>query len=203
MRFTLLSVAFAVLLCIHAAMGASTRSSKDAFTRSNIKSLSLRAWGPLEKDASGDAIILDPTTTSESQIDDLKSKGKAVICYMSAGTLENYRKDKSEFSDSKAKKYKGFGGSETWLDVTKWQELKGPMADRIALAASKGCMGMEVGQSQICSPSPCDITYVLVAGGYMVALSHVLRFRGLLRVIKQTDTGTQVQRSMHNRSRGL
>lgn len=63
---------------------------------------------------------------------------------MHAGTLEHWRGDKSDFKDADlSKRYRGFGGSETWLDITKWESLKGPMSDRIRKAASQSCAYIE------------------------------------------------------------
>ena len=38
----------------------------------------------------------------------------------------------------------GFGGTETWLDITNWESFKDVMAARIDAAAADGCTAMEV-----------------------------------------------------------
>jgi hypothetical protein len=115
---------------------------------SSIHSFSLQSWGPLEKDTNGDAVFVDAGLVSAEYIANINKAGKKTVCYIDAGTLESWRTDKEEFvisTDNKlAKKYKGFGGSEQWFDITKWEQIKAPMTARIQNAASKGCYAVEL-----------------------------------------------------------
>lgn len=72
----------------------------------------------------------------------LKQNGKVVICYFSAGTSENWRSDYGRFPSSvKGGKVDGWSG-ERWLN-TKSSTVLDIMKDRIDLAKSKGCHGID------------------------------------------------------------
>jgi hypothetical protein len=120
---------------------------------SSIDSFSLQSWGPLEKNAGkADVVFVDANLVNGNYVSQLKSQGKRVVCYISAGTLENWRDDHSKFSNAAmGQKYKGFGGKETWLDITKWETFKEPMLQRIKQADSKGCQFIEYDNTD------CDI----------------------------------------------
>lgn len=145
-----LSTVFAAIASVCAAVTSATPARRAAYPTvpaAKIKQYALWGWGPLEKSAgNADMVILDGDLESAGTIKKLRSQGKFVACYMSAGTLENWRGDAKKFisaTDGLAKKYKGFGGKETWFDVTSWQSLKGPMGDRISSYANKGCQAVE------------------------------------------------------------
>jgi hypothetical protein len=118
-----------------------------------VDSFSLQSWGPLEKTSgSADVVFVDADLVSAAYVSQLKGAGKKVVCYIDAGTLENWRDDTSNFdSAAMASKYKGFGGTEKWLDVTKWETFKAPMSKRINEASSKGCQFIEYDNTD------CDI----------------------------------------------
>jgi hypothetical protein len=79
-----------------------------------------------------------PTTT----ITALHKAAKKVICYISTGTLENWRPDFSQFPSSvQGNQVDGWPG-EVWLD-TRSTIVRNLMAQRIALAQSKGCDGID------------------------------------------------------------
>lgn len=80
--------------------------------------------------------------TRSGLIQKLKSSGKKVICYMSAGSFENWRMDAKEFPRQVLGKTLDGWPDERWLDIrnTKVREI---MAKRMDLAASSGCEGVE------------------------------------------------------------
>lgn len=139
----IVAVATALIATQSTLAAPSARSTWPNMPASEIHSFSLEAWGPQETGGNGDAVFVDGNLASSSYISELKSKGKRVVCYISAGTVEDWRDDKSSFDDDTAKHYKGFGGTETWLDITQWESFKGPMEARINEAASKGCQFIE------------------------------------------------------------
>ena len=107
----------------------------------------LRAWcGPDEnchsQNADGKLMIdVDLFDTTQSDIATL-AKNHVVICYFSAGSYENGRPDGNTFpSTLKALKMQGW--DEYWLDIRNLQALEPIMHNRIALAKSKGCHGVE------------------------------------------------------------
>jgi hypothetical protein len=104
-----------------------------------------------------DVFDIDMFNTPADTIAMLKSQGKQVICYFSAGTAENWRPDYDQFTAD------DLGGgvceddscSTTWPGEL-WLNVKNPdptsstvpsvwsiMAARIQLAASKGCDGVD------------------------------------------------------------
>eukprot|EP00123_Amoebidium_parasiticum_P022597 comp9083_c0_seq1/m.4258 comp9083_c0_seq1/g.4258 ORF comp9083_c0_seq1/g.4258 comp9083_c0_seq1/m.4258 type:complete len:283 (-) comp9083_c0_seq1:358-1206(-) len=92
---------------------------------------------------SADVVDVDAFDADESEISGHKRKGRAVICYMSAGTLERWRPDADDApSSALANKYHG-KGAETWFDIKEWQKLKPFINNRLSMAADKGCDAIE------------------------------------------------------------
>jgi hypothetical protein len=80
--------------------------------------------------------------TNVSVISDLHAQGKKVICYFSAGSSEDWRPDYMDFpSSAKGPCLDGWAG-ERWLD-TRDSGVFDVMKKRIALAAQKGCDGID------------------------------------------------------------
>ena len=85
---------------------------------------------------------IDLYDSSIALIDSLKSNGKKVICYFSAGSYENWRSDKNDFPDEvKGNTLDGWAG-ERWLDISN-ESLIPIMKERLNLAVLKGCDGVE------------------------------------------------------------
>ncbi|ENO15770.1 polysaccharide hydrolase [Marinobacter nanhaiticus D15-8W] len=86
---------------------------------------------------------------SDSLIRQLKDNGKKVICYFSAGTLEDWRPDAEQFAegsviaDGDMQQWPG----ETWLDISNAraleQTIKPIMAARLDRARDAGCDAVE------------------------------------------------------------
>lgn len=75
-------------------------------------------------------------------IADLHTLGRKVICYFSAGSYENYRPDSDQFKTSdKGGELVGWPG-EYWLNTSSTNVRK-IMTARLALAAQKGCDGVD------------------------------------------------------------
>ncbi|KAF2675286.1 hypothetical protein BT63DRAFT_365862 [Microthyrium microscopicum] len=78
----------------------------------------------------------------KSTIDWLHDQGKKVVCYFDAGSAEDWRPDYHRFEDAdKGPCYVGWAG-ERWLNATT-TNVWSIMQDRIALAAAKGCDGID------------------------------------------------------------
>jgi hypothetical protein len=87
-----------------------------------------------------DAEILDIDLfyATAEDISSLKSQGKKVICYFSAGSAENWRTDYGSFASSDiGSGLEGWEG-ENWLNIRSDAVLD-VMKTRIQLAAQKGC----------------------------------------------------------------
>jgi hypothetical protein len=81
---------------------------------------------------------IDLFNTPTSTISSLKSSGKKVICYFSAGTSENWREDYGSFQSSDMGAGLPDWPGENWLDL-KSDNVWSIMKNRIAIAAQKGC----------------------------------------------------------------
>lgn len=93
---------------------------------------------PAIVDTPAKAVDLDLFDTGRGTIHDLKKKGKRAICYMSAGSWENWRPDKNDFpSEVIGKPYDGWPG-ERWLDISNIAALAPVMRKRLDLCKAKG-----------------------------------------------------------------
>jgi hypothetical protein len=84
------------------------------------------------------AVDLDLFETRASTVSDLKRRGKRAICYMSAGSWENWRPDQGAFPKIIiGKAYAGWAG-ERWLDIRRIDLLAAPMRARLDRCKAKG-----------------------------------------------------------------
>ena len=89
-----------------------------------------------------DMYDIDMFGTSQSDINQLLSLGKMVVCYIDFGTYEPGRPDASSFpAAALGKAVIGWPG-EKWLDITNPMILT-IMENRVILAQSKKCQGIE------------------------------------------------------------
>lgn len=84
---------------------------------------------------------IDLFDNSAATIAALKAAGRKVICYFSAGSLEAWRPDADQIPRAAVGK-KLQGWDENWLDV-RVQGVRYVMLDRLDLAQTKGCDGVE------------------------------------------------------------
>ncbi len=88
------------------------------------------------------AYDIDLFDTPVTTIAELHAAKRRVICYFSAGSSENWRSDDGKFAASdRGAPLDGWVG-ERWLSVTS-TTVRGVMQDRLDLARSKGCDGVE------------------------------------------------------------
>jgi hypothetical protein len=85
-----------------------------------------------------DIYDVDLFDTPASTIADLKKAGKKVICYFSAGTYEEWRKDAADFPKSDLGKPMGDWPGETWVQIGS-PAIRDIMKTRIKTASEKGC----------------------------------------------------------------
>ena len=86
---------------------------------------------------------LDLFTTPQATIQALKNRGKIVICYLSAGSYENYRSDAGSFPASVLGNTLDGWPDERWLDIRQIDLLAPIIRARMDLARAKGCDGVE------------------------------------------------------------
>lgn len=85
-----------------------------------------------------EVVDLDLFDTKASVVAALKKQGKRVVCYLSAGSWENWRPDRNAFPATVlGKPLDGWPG-ERWLDIRKLNVLAAPMKARLDLCKKKG-----------------------------------------------------------------
>lgn len=84
----------------------------------------------------------DMAEAPKSLIDAFHAKGHPVICYFSAGSWENFRKDKDEFPKASLGKVMDGWPDERWVDISN-PGVRKLMKKRIEKAAAKGCDGID------------------------------------------------------------
>jgi hypothetical protein len=85
---------------------------------------------------------IDGTDTPASVVSRLHARGRYAVCYISAGTWENWRPDRNRFPESVLGRGNGWPG-ERWLDVRRRDLLEPIMRDRMAQCAKKGFDAVE------------------------------------------------------------
>ncbi|KAI1276263.1 glycoside hydrolase superfamily [Xylaria sp. FL0933] len=85
---------------------------------------------------------VDLENTSADTIAALQSAGHTIVCYFSAGSVEDYRSDADAFPASAIGNTLDGWPDEKWLDVRD-ATVRSIMGKRIALAKSKGCVGVD------------------------------------------------------------
>ena len=86
---------------------------------------------------------LDLFETDIHTIQELKQRGVFVMCYFSAGSLEDWRPDARDFpQEVLGQPMEGWEG-ETWLDIRQISLLQPIMNNRLDMAVSKGCDGVD------------------------------------------------------------
>jgi len=113
-------------------------SGDDIWSPAVRTSWTIQLNGALNTSYDVDVYDIDLFDTSSADIAALKSAGRKVICYFSAGSYENWRDDKDDFPAAViGDALVGWAG-ENWLDIRS-EDVKTIMAARMDLAVSKGC----------------------------------------------------------------
>ena len=86
---------------------------------------------------------MDGWDASKDKVKQWKDKGKIVIGYISAGSLENWRPDKNDFSDRVVGDSMDGWDGEKWFYLKYWEDLKKPMEERLKMLKDKGFDGYE------------------------------------------------------------
>lgn len=127
-----LAIATTLMLGVSAAAGEHWRPQ----VRTNFSII--LSVAPTHVTTPAEAVDLDLFDTDTSLVAALKNKGKRVICYMSAGSWENWRPDKNEFpAIVKGRPLDGWPG-ERYLDIRNLDVLGPIMRARLDLCKSKG-----------------------------------------------------------------
>ena len=99
--------------------------------------------GTIDTSIDVDMYDIDLFDTPQSVIDQLHHGGKKVICYVSAGSYEDWRPDKDNYpGEILGHDLDGWPG-EKWVDIRRLDTLGPILAARFDLAVTKQCDGIE------------------------------------------------------------
>ncbi len=99
--------------------------------------------GKIDTSVPADVYELDGFDVPAEVVDTLHADGRKVICYLSAGSWEDWRPDAEDFPrEVLGKRYEGYP-SERWLDIRKVDKLAPILEKRFAMCAEKGFDAVE------------------------------------------------------------
>lgn len=100
--------------------------------------------GTIDQTVAAQMFDVDLFDTPATTVASLHALGRKVVCYVSAGSWEDWRPDAAQFPA--AVKGKGLSGwpGEQWLDVRQWDALRPLIEARMDLCSSKGFDGIEL-----------------------------------------------------------
>ncbi len=98
---------------------------------------------PIDTGVAADIYDIDLFDNSASTVATLHNKGRRVICYLSAGSWEDWRPDSSSFPSAVLGRTNGWPG-ERWLDIRALDVLMPIMEARFDLCRAKGFDAVEV-----------------------------------------------------------
>jgi hypothetical protein len=105
--------------------------------------LQVQYSGKLQVPTSTRVVDVDGQDTSAATVRALHARGKMLICYISAGSLESYRPDASKFPKAVVGKVLDGWPQERWLDIRQRSVLLPLMKARVAMCKSKGFDAMD------------------------------------------------------------
>ena len=106
-------------------------------------SIQIQYTGTLDTTKNVDIYNLDMFDTSAAQVSALHAQGRDVMCYISAGSWENWRPDAAQFpAVVLGNNYTGWAG-ERWLDIRRIDLLAPILRARLDLCKSKGFDGVD------------------------------------------------------------
>ena len=98
---------------------------------------------PVDTSVNAQVYDIDMFDNDASVVSSLHAQGKKVICYISAGSWENWRPDAAQFPSSViGNNYAGWAG-EKWLDIRKINTLAPILRARLDQCKQKGFDGVE------------------------------------------------------------
>ena len=114
------------------------QSNRDAGPMRPGISAQVQLSGKVDTSFAVDAYDIDGFDNGTAVVDRVHARGAKAICYISAGSWEDWRPDASDFPDSvKGKKLADWPG-EKWLDIRRLEVLRPIMAKRMDMCAAKG-----------------------------------------------------------------
>lgn len=140
MYFALLSV---MLASCGGAAGSTTSQAEQRWHPGPGLSWQWQLSGHIDTSFDVDVYGVDAVETPAATIDKLHNDGSRVICYISAGSWENWRPDAKDFPEAvKGRSLDGWPG-EKWLDVRRVEKLRPIMGRRMDVCNKKGFDAVE------------------------------------------------------------
>ncbi|WP_426509127.1 endo alpha-1,4 polygalactosaminidase [Dactylosporangium sp. McL0621] len=94
--------------------------------------------GKLDTSVNAQVYDIDGADSTKAQVAALHQAGRKVVCYVDAGSFENWRADAAKYPAAvRGKALDGWAG-ERWLDVRNWAALGPILAARFADCKAKG-----------------------------------------------------------------
>lgn len=143
MRLARAVAAFCAVVAAAGVIGVPSSWARERWQPTNADRLHIQFTGDLEVPAWATFVEVDSADTSAAEVRDLHARGLHVACYVSAGSVEDYRADAVDFpADVVGKPLAGWP-DERWLDVRRIDLLTPVMRARIADCADKGFDAIE------------------------------------------------------------
>jgi hypothetical protein len=108
------------------------------WTPAPTDSVQVQLSGTVDTSVEADVFYVDGDETPRATVDALHDKGAHVVCYMSGGSWENYRRDARRFPERVLGRRLEGWPNERWLDVRKTKVLLPIMERRLDRCAAKG-----------------------------------------------------------------
>jgi hypothetical protein len=99
--------------------------------------------GQLDLTVAASVYDLDAFDSPSTAVTKLHAAGRKAICYVSAGSYENWRPDASRYPAAVLGRALDGWAGERWLDVRRWDVLQPILADRFAMCRQKGFDAVE------------------------------------------------------------
>ncbi len=109
---------------------------------------------------------VDLEETPQNIIDELHEKGRNVVCYFSAGSVENTRDDSVEFAKEVIGNPLEGWPDEKWLDISRYKKFSHVMTKRLDRAKEKKCDAVE----------PDNINAYQENTGFKITAYHQLKY---------------------------
>jgi hypothetical protein len=94
--------------------------------------------GRLDTTVNAQVYDIDGADSTKAQVTTLHAAGRKVICYVDAGSFENWRPDAAKFPAAVLGKAMDGWAGERWLDVRQWDALGPILAARFTDCRNKG-----------------------------------------------------------------
>lgn len=135
--------ALAFALVALSTLGVGSVNAASWWQPSGELSWQMQFTGRIDKSVVADAYDIDAFESSGALVAKLHDLGRRVVCYIDAGSWENFRPDADRYPASvKGKVMDGWPG-ERWLDIRRIGVLGPILQDRVTMCAAKGFDGVE------------------------------------------------------------